>query len=118
MHIPETFGELLKERIRFCEDQMQALKRTPHSGRKLEAESIFSTGLENLLELQRMATVVKDARNSNTKPRFKQAAKALVAEMISTICDQVRGVRLLKVKQDSLDLLKGLEKIYREIENI
>jgi hypothetical protein len=118
MYIPSNFVNLLNERIRFCQAQIQMLKQIPDSATKLQCLSFFETGLSNFATLRKMSAVANSTANPNTKVRFKDAAKAMVAELMASSYDQMQGVTLIEVHHNSLNLLEGLEKIYKEIEAI
>jgi hypothetical protein len=118
MEIPQSFEELLDERIKFCETHLQALRQIPECPSKHESISFFETGLANFTTLKKMSGVVKTAVNPNTKTRYKEFAKAIVAEMLASAVNQMKGINLILVQHRSITIVEGLEKIYREIEAI
>lgn len=118
MQIPVRFLDVLEERISFCQAQLKLLQQIPDGASKFRCVSIYKVGLRKITALRKMSAVVTSTANPNAKLRFKESAKAIVAELISSAYDQMLDVSLIEARLYTTDLLEGFKKIYNEIEAI
>jgi hypothetical protein len=121
MYIPKTIGELLDERILFCETTLEMQNDIPDCKEKDEMLNEFALALKNYKEIKRLLESLQSS-NTNDKytlsSRFHKAASKLIYEMIGNCKKQIEGVRDLVVIHYTLDLIDGLEKINLEISGI